>query len=480
MRKSSGIISYYIFPVLFIFLLLQSLKASAQVNKDDFNIVGSANFMGFGCFQLTPENVSLMGAIWFKERLDLNSDFEITGKINLGRFDANGADGIAFVLQPLSINQGTTGGGLGYQGISPSLTVEFDTWQNDDPPYDHIALVKNGIIGHYQFPQNTLQGPFELLPNQGNAEDDQYRNVKFVWNAASKNYKAFYNDVLKIDYTGDIVQSIFNGNPFVYWGFTAATGGSFNNQRVCIDSFKVVNECNPNLPDSIKLCSGDAILNAGSGYAAYVWNTGETTQQITVKTPGWYKVMVTGQKGCTGSDSAYVSFPNASFKSIRYPNAETLAGISKVIQARNIGVDYLWSPPVFLSSTTIPNPVFNGIKSQEYIIRITDKDGCSVYDSLLINVFLDIDIYVPSAFTPNSDGKNDRIYPIFKGPIKLNRFEIYNRWGNLVFNTDIEKNGWNGIWNGIPQPTGTFVWVVEAVMPDNSFIRRKGQVTLIR
>lgn len=262
-------------PVCFFILFILFIHFSdAQITQADFVLNGNTTKIGDSCFRLTQERGSDGGSIWFKYRINLNFDFEVKASINLGRLDAPGADGIAFVLQPLSSTIGSLGGGLGYADVAPSLAVEFDTWQNDDPPYDHIALVKNGNLNHYANPAFTLQGPVEMLPNQANAEDDQYREVRFVWDAKAKRFKAFYNSVLKIDYTGDIINTIFDGNPYVYWGFTAATGAAINNQSVCLAGYNVIKEfeCAPKtISGTSQVCQGDSILIGVSDGLTFSW-----------------------------------------------------------------------------------------------------------------------------------------------------------------------------------------------------------------
>ena len=86
-------------------------------------------------------------------QINLNNPFHFNIDLFLG-CNNGGADGIAFVLQPISTSLGSSGGGLGYAGINPSFSVEFDTWQNSqyaDPTYDHIAIQKNGILNHQTF-----------------------------------------------------------------------------------------------------------------------------------------------------------------------------------------------------------------------------------------------------------------------------------------------------------------------------------------
>ncbi len=148
------------------------------------------------------------------------------------------------------------------------------------------------------------------------------------------------------------------------------------------------------------------------------------------------------------------------------------------------GVAYSWTPPTGLSATDIANPV--GIYSSEidsvrYKVYVTDEAGCTDSTTLRVKVYKTApQVFVPTAFTPNGDGLNDVIRPIAVGIQQIKYFRIYNRWGQMVFSTTTNEEGWDGRIGGKPQATNTYVWLVEAVdFLGNSFFR-KGTVTLIR
>lgn len=148
------------------------------------------------------------------------------------------------------------------------------------------------------------------------------------------------------------------------------------------------------------------------------------------------------------------------------------------------GVNYVWSPGTGLSSTTIANPI--GIygtttDSVRYKLVVTDAAGCP--DSAFVTVYVfktNPYVFVPTAFTPNNDGKNDVIRPIAVGVEKINYFSIYNRWGELVFTTTANRHGWDGRIGGVLQATNVYVWMVSAVDFTGKTIFLKGTVTLIR
>lgn len=89
------------------------------------------------------------------------------------------------------------------------------------------------------------------------------------------------------------------------------------------------------------------------------------------------------------------------------------------------------------------------------------------------------DIFVPNAFTPNNDGKNDLLM-IYGTDIKSVRFSVYDQWGELQFQSTNQSKGWDGTFKGRPQPVGVYVYYLEAVMNDNNQLKKKGTITLLR
>lgn len=148
------------------------------------------------------------------------------------------------------------------------------------------------------------------------------------------------------------------------------------------------------------------------------------------------------------------------------------------------GTLYYWQPPTGLSNTSIANPVavLNGTyDSMTYIVKVFREDGCSAYDTVVVKVFrTDPDIFVPSAFTPNSDGRNDVLKPILVGMKSLESFRVYNRWGQLVYHTSQAGRGWDGRLKGLPQKSDVYVYLATGINYLGKKIERKGTVMLIR
>ena len=230
------------------------------------------------CITITPNDNYKAGSFWNETPLDLSESFEIIVKPTFGCIteSADGGDGIAFLLQTNGIGQLPTGdgGNLGYNGISPSLVVQFDTYRdnpiiypdNNDPGggffpyYDHVGLMKNGSCNH-ETADDLSTEPFS--PTFTDVEDCTIysdHQITFLWDVTSQNFKVIYcNDVegcfTVADQTIDISNDIFSGNTLVNWGFTGSTAGAKNEQGICVQYF----DKQPTLKDTT-VCFQDNLI----------------------------------------------------------------------------------------------------------------------------------------------------------------------------------------------------------------------------
>jgi len=146
---------------------------------------------------------------------------------------------------------------------------------------------------------------------------------------------------------------------------------------------------------------------------------------------------------------------------------------------------FRWMPATGLNYDNIYNPVatYNANTPEyiTYVVRASTAAGCSGYDTVTVRVFkTGADIFVPSAFTPNGDGHNDVIRPVLVGIGQLKFFRIYNRWGQLVFNTSQVGKGWDGNIGGNKQSTENFVYMVQGIDYNGNVVNKKGNIVLIR
>lgn len=277
-----------------------------------FQLNGNAVQLSTDCYRLTQAINGQSGSVWNTAQVPLNFDFEVLVDINLGSIDA-GADGITFAFQQVSSNVGSSGGGLGIQGISPSLFIEFDSYQNGfDPAYDHVALMRNGVVDHTT--PNNLAGPFPAVPGFGNIEDGNFHLASIQWtyiNASQQNIKVYLDCVLLIDRTDDYINTIFGGNPNVFWGLTASTGGLNNLQQFC---FRYVSFLESSLTDTAT-CEGDSItVGAPPLGSSYIWYPNIGISDSTIQSPSilpdssrMYFVDIVNVCGISYTDSVFIT-----------------------------------------------------------------------------------------------------------------------------------------------------------------------------
>jgi len=168
-----------------------------------------------------------------------------------------------------------------------------------------------------------------------------------------------------------------------------------------------------------------------------------------------------------------------------YAGRDTTVIVGQPLQLSGSGgVRYLWTPNTGLNNPNIADPVaVYGQETDTVKYKLTVWDDANCPDSAFVTVTVfktNPYVFVPTAFTPNNDGRNDVIRPIAVGIEKINYFSIYNRWGERVFYTTANRAGWDGRVNGTPQASGVYVWMVSAVDYLGKPVFLKGTVTLIR
>jgi gliding motility-associated-like protein len=222
------------------------------------------------------------------------------------------------------------------------------------------------------------------------------------------------------------------------------------------------------------LCTGsNRELTPGQGYNRYAWNNQSTGTSILVSDTGKYWVSVTDQNGCTGSDTTHITMV-ASSPSDFLPPDTTVCDFAKLtIVPAHTYQSYLWSDQSTGSSLTVS-------QAGLYRLAVTDNNQCVGSDSLLLTQKQCLEgLFVPNAFTPNDDGRNDILRPLLLGNIIRFRFAIYNRWGQKVFETHTPGQGWDGKQNGVPAAEGAFVWYCEYQLDGQAERIGKGTVLVI-
>jgi len=224
----------------------------------------------------------------------------------------------------------------------------------------------------------------------------------------------------------------------------------------------------------------------GIGNTGVTWNFGDGDSIKNInpvshayEASGPYTVTVTAHyRACkdTGTSRRFTIFAapsvNLGSDTTICPGSEPIT-LSDNINAENTLATWTWSTGQTTPSITIVAP-------GKYYVTV-HMNGCGSTDT--ITVLNDCYMDIPNVFTPNGDGLNDYFYPrqlLTKGLISF-KMDIYNRWGQLVFETTtLDGAGWDGKLNGVDQPEGVFVYVIDAKFKDGQKEHHNGNVTLLR
>jgi gliding motility-associated-like protein len=590
------------------------------------------------------------GSVWNRNKISLDQPFDFWFNVFLGCGDNPGADGIVFILQPISTSVGTTGEGMGFDGVAPSIGIPLDTYQNInrlDPSYDHISIQSNGYISH----DKDLAGPVSISPTSFNVEDCQWHKLRVTWDPATQWLRAYFDESLRVEVQINLVGTIFNGDPNVYWGFTGGTGGQVNLQQFCTaldpiyttditnnvacpgktinfsntsesfapiigyhwdfgdgsnsdamippphnyvnegeykvslqikgldgcenDTFHIitvgsipnaqfsvsdtcfgfapvikpltagyglayewrvdgslasvmekpsfanlasgphliqmtassVSNCGPPstasqtvfikpLPEVDALvtdgCTNSPVLFTGrqldtkTTIARWNWTVSDNTgllgqnQSHTFAKPGEYAYQLSAEatNGCQSQKFASTLFIN---EAIALAGNDTAVIMDKPFQLSGNGNgSFDWFPASGLSDPHIKDPVTVLSADRQYVLTVRTAEGCQAKDSILIKVYKGPYVYVPNAFTPNGDGKNDWLKPVYVGIRKLDFFRIFNRWGNLVFSTEDMGRGWNGMEKGKTLANETYIYAIQVTDNTDRKVLYKGSLTILK
>jgi gliding motility-associated-like protein len=154
---------------------------------------------------------------------------------------------------------------------------------------------------------------------------------------------------------------------------------------------------------------------------------------------------------------------------------EEKGSVEAIANSNNPPITYTWN-------TGSSDSIINNLQSGTYTVIVSDGSGCSITDSInIFNLEIDCDyfVYLPNAFTPNGDQNNDILYVRGKG-ITSFTLNIYNRWGNKVFETDELNTGWDGTYKAEPQNTAVFVYTIEGVFENGETFKESGDISLLR
>ena len=142
---------------------------------------------------------------------------------------------------------------------------------------------------------------------------------------------------------------------------------------------------------------------------------------------------------------------------------------------------YEWTPAIGLNNPSSPVPMVSAATDREYVVNITTAQGCIISDTVLVKIGVGERkaVVVPTAFTPDGNGVNDRLRPLGK-QLTLDYFRVFNRWGAMLFQTNEWGSGWDGSYKGLAQPSETYTWMLSGKTADGQTLKLSGKTLLIR
>ncbi|MGZ3939784.1 MAG: gliding motility-associated C-terminal domain-containing protein, partial [Flavisolibacter sp.] len=242
-------------------------------------------------------------------------------------------------------------------------------------------------------------------------------------------------------------------------------------------------------PSSVTVCTGDSVQFIAGGGTSYAWapsvnfsRPGVASTKALVNTSQNFEVYISDPicNRDTTMVIPVIARPAATISVVK-SNDVTCSNDSAVLMASG-GNSYTWSPNLYIARNYGGKITVKPYQNTTYTVHGRDAIGCYGEDSVTVYFFKEGDqkLFMPTAFTPNGDGKNDLFRPTFIGPSAKYDFRIYNRWGQLVFETRTPGIGWDGTTRGIPQKADVYVFYLTAEGMCNGNFEQKGTFVLIR
>jgi len=233
---------------------------------------------------------------------------------------------------------------------------------------------------------------------------------------------------------------------------------------------------------TIFICEGGtAVLQTDTTYETYLWSTGATTRSITITQPGNYSVTVTNS-GCSGGSLSVAAQLKTLLQFDVLPQDTSFNVGGTVTFRTNIDLNdpsiqnYYWEPDNEISCTGCTQPTASPTTDRYYYLYV-EQDGCLSVDSAFVDITFPNKYAIPSAFTPNRDGKNDKFYIIKQSGVTVREFKVFNRWGEMVHDALLP---WDGTYKDELQDMEVFTYLFTLQFSDGSTEIAKGNVTLIR
>lgn len=269
------------------------------------------------------------------------------------------------------------------------------------------------------------------------------------------------------------------GNFEIYY----TTNGSCPNSSVF--SLSIGNETATILTTD-SLCVTDTPITLEAEEIGGYWNgpgitdSSNGTFDPDVANIGSNEITYTIDGSCISVDTTIINVGNIPFVSAA-GNTTIAAGQSAPLFATSSDPEsnFSWLPITGLSCADCPDPMASPYVTTVYDVTVTTPFGCEAAGQVLIEVEDILNVYLPTMFSPNGDGQND-VFRLRGSPLFDYTMKVFNRWGQVVFESDDFRFGWDGKHNGSPVEAGVFAYQIKGTTAGGKDVEESGQITLIR
>lgn len=225
----------------------------------------------------------------------------------------------------------------------------------------------------------------------------------------------------------------------------------------------------------------------------WTWSSGSETEEDFTFNPeysGNYQVVASAsfEKFGISCEEIYIvnvgiNKPHISIETSSFFGDTILIGevffLNALITPTNENYSYSWTPSERVEPNNTRNTIATPYETGEYCLTVIDENACSNTECITLFIY-EPEIFSPDAFTPNNDDLNNTFFPIITEDLKVVSFKIYNRWGDLVYETN-EKDAWNGKKDGIDLASDMYIWNLEVIQDlSNNTFYKMGNISIVR
>ena len=225
------------------------------------------------------------------------------------------------------------------------------------------------------------------------------------------------------------------------------------------------------------------MIISGAAPFSYSWSTGGSIGNVLSNVAsGNYAVTITDQNGCIVTENYTVPQINL-FSFDVFPSSATINPGESIQLNASGAIAYSWSPSASLNCSDCSNPIATPLENTMYVIVGENESGCVDTTIVYITIEEDEFLYIPNTFTPDGDEFNHTFQPIYSDAFDDLNYEltIFNRWGEVIFQTNNKNIGWDGSYNGVLQPNGVYTYSVQLKRKSNDSVKTyHGHINLLK